>query len=231
MVNPDAAAGSMAKQDGRKTRGSRKKSLVEQVRRLILEDIIQGKIQPGTMLQLSEVAEAHAVSRTPIREALTLLERQGLITAMPYKGYLVKGIEPSDVRDVYLVRRIVEGAATELATSRIDPESLKRLQETRPAQAARMNLEYDQYAHDFHATIMEAAGSERLRMIFENVYNDVRRIQYAGIGNPRPDLIHAEHQAILQAIAYGDAALARVRMEEHIDAIRSRALQSWLAQA
>lgn len=222
------ASAQTTKQDGRKTRGSREESLVESVRRLILEDIIQAKIRPGTMLQLTELADHYEVSRTPVREALTLLERQGLVSALPYKGYLVKGIEPGDVHDLYLVRKVIEGAATELAVSRISPEALERLSREKPEQVDKMTLTYDEYAHGFHRTIIDAAGSPRLLSLFEDVYNDVRRIQYAGIGKPRPDLIHAEHAAILQAMTAGDAEKARQLMEEHIDAIRVRALQSWL---
>jgi DNA-binding GntR family transcriptional regulator len=225
-TNPSSQA--TAKQDGRKTRGSRDESLVESVRRLILEDIIQAKIRPGTMLQLTDLADHYEVSRTPVREALTLLERQGLVAALPYKGYLVKGIEPGDVHDLYLVRKVIEGAATELAVSRISPEALERLSKEKPERVDKMSLTYDEYAHGFHSTIIEAAGSPRLLSLFEDVYNDVRRIQYAGIGKPRPDLIHAEHTAILEAMMAGDSAKARQLMEEHIDAIRVRALQSWL---
>ncbi|MGW3472302.1 GntR family transcriptional regulator [Saccharopolyspora sp. NPDC000995] len=220
--------GSPAKLDGRKTRSSRGESLVEHVRRLILEDIIQLRMQPGTMLQLTELAERYGVSRTPVREALGLLERQGLVAAIAYKGYLVKGIEPGDVRDVYLVRTIVEGAATELAATRISAETLAHLRQASPAQVEKMSLEYDDYAHDFHGAIVAASGSRRLLSVFEDVYNDVRRIQYAGIGNPRPDLIHKEHTAIVDALAEGDAGKARLLMEQHIDAIRVRALESWL---
>lgn len=216
--------------DGRKTRSSRDESLVEHTRRLILEDIIQAKKRPGTMLQLSELAEQYEVSRTPVREALALLERQGLVAALPYKGYLVKGIEPGDVHDVYLVRKVIEGAAIELATNKLSTEALDHLRDARPARVDQMTLEYDEYAQDFHRTIMTAAGSPRLLSIFEDVYNDVRRIQYAGIGNPRPDLIQAEHAAIVEALTAGDAALARKLMEDHIDAIRVRALHSWLAE-
>jgi DNA-binding GntR family transcriptional regulator len=223
-----ASTSATAKQDGRKTRGSRDESLVESVRRLILEDIIQAKIRPGTMLQLTELADHYRVSRTPVREALTLLERQGLVAALPYKGYLVKGIEPGDVHDLYLVRKVIEGAATELAVSRISPEALERLGKEKPESVDKMTLTYDEYAHGFHHTIMEAAGSPRLLSLFEDVYNDVRRIQYAGIGKPRPDLIHAEHAGILEAMTEGDAEKARQLMEQHIDAIRVRALQSWL---
>lgn len=186
------------------------------------------KIMPGTMLQLTELAEHYGVSRTPVREALSLLERQGLVAAIAYKGYLVKGIEPGDVRDVYLVRKVIEGAAAELAAGRLTPEQIEALRGTRPSQQERMTLEYDEYTHDFHRAIVEGCGSPRLLAIFEDVYSDVRRMQYAGIGNPRPDLIHSEHGAVVDALAAGDGKKARALMEEHIDAVRARALETWL---
>jgi GntR family transcriptional regulator, rspAB operon transcriptional repressor len=220
--------GRAARVDGRKTRSSRDESLVEQVRRLILEDIIQARIQPGTMLQLTDLSNLYGVSRTPVREAMTLLERQGLVTAIAYKGYLVKGIEPGDVYDVYLLRKVVEGAATEIAATKISEERLTALRAARPAQVTTMNLDHDEYSHDFHGTIVRASGSKRLVAVFEDIYNDVRRLQYAGIGNPRPDLIYQEHLAILEALTERDGTSARRLMEQHIDAIRARALESWL---
>lgn len=219
-----------AKLDGRKTRNSRGESLVEHVRQLILEDIIQVRMSPGTMLQLTELAERYGVSRTPVREALGLLERQGLVAAIAYKGYLVKGIEPGDVHDVYLVRKTIEGAAAELAATRISAETLAELRQARPAQVQKMTMEYDEYARDFHGTIVSASGSPRLLSVFDDIYNDVRRIQYAGIGNPRPDLIHEEHMAIVDALAAGDTGKSRHLMEQHIDAIRVRALESWIEE-
>lgn len=229
-VETDDTSAKSTRPDGRKTRGARDESLVESVRRLILEDIIQAKIRPGTMLQLTELADLYEVSRTPVREALSLLERQGLVTAIAYKGYLVKGIEPRDVHDVYMVRKVIEGAATEMAVGHFTPEQIEALRNGPPPQRERMTLEYDEYTHDFHRAVVEACGSPRLLAVFEDIYSDVRRMQYAGIGNPRPDLIHDEHSAIVDAIAAGDGAHARRLMEEHIDAVRLRALQSWLDQ-
>ncbi|WP_169747800.1 GntR family transcriptional regulator [Pseudonocardia acaciae] len=214
--------------DGRKTRGSRDESLVEHVRRLVLEDIIQARIKPGTMLQLTDLSNLYGVSRTPVREAMTLLERQGLVTAIAYKGYLVKGIEPGDVHDVYLLRKVIESAATEIAATKITDERLAELRDARPSEVATMNLDHDEYSHDFHGTIVAASGSKRLLAVFEDIYNDVRRIQYAGIGNPRPDLIYQEHLAIVEALTDRDGPRARRLMEQHIDAIRVRALESWL---
>ena len=90
-----------------------------------------------------------------------------------------------------------------------------------------MTLEFDEQNHDFHSTIILAAGSTRLFNTLETVYNDVRRLQYAGIGKPRPDLIHREHVEILEALSRGDGAAARALMGEHIDAMRRRAFEAW----
>lgn len=216
------------KEDGRKTRSSRDTTLVERVRTKILEDIIQGHMVPGSVIQLASLADQYGVSRTPVREALSILERQGLVQAIAYKGYLVRTIEPGDVNDVYFMRRLLEGAAIERATTRISDAALARLREEHPPLADRMTLAYDDYSHDFHRTIVEASGSPRLTAAFENVYNDVRRLQYAGIGSPRPDLIHQEHTGILDAIEARDPQRARKVMEEHIDHIRTRAFERWV---
>lgn len=215
--------------DGRKTRTQRDEPLVVTVRRRILEDIITGVMAPSSIIQLAPLATRYGVSRTPVREALTILEREGLITSVPYKGYLVRPIEPGDVYDVYLLRKTIEGAAAELAVQRLTPATIAELASLRPPQTEQMTLEYDDYAHHFHRTIVAAAGSPRLLASFEGIYNDVRRLQYSGIGNPRPDLIQAEHDQILRAITSGDAAETRRLMEEHIMAIQRRALQSWLS--
>lgn len=218
-----------ARPDGRKTRGARSESLLERVRRLILDDIIRARLRPGEMVQLTALAEQYGVSRTPVREALTLLEREGLVSAIAYKGYLVRSIEPRDVRDIFFMRRLLEGTGIELALDKLTADELTRLRGLKLPNAETMTLEYDNVAHDFHRTIVVAAGSPRLLTAFEALYNDVRRLQYAGIGTPRPDLIHREHGEILDALVAGDGPLARKRMEDHIDQVRARALESWVS--
>lgn len=217
-----------ARRDGRKTRGQREGSLVDEVRQRILDDIITGDMKPSSVVQLGALADRYGVSKTPVREALTALEGQGLITSLPYKGYMVRPVEPSDVYDVYLVRRVIEGAAAEIATDRLAPETLEDLASMRPPQVEKMTLEYDEYAREFHRTIVAASGSTRLLVLFDNIYNDVRRLQYCGIGNPRPDLIHSEHDEIVNALKMRDAAVARRLMEDHISAIQQRAVRDWM---
>ena len=201
---------------------------MDEAQRRILEDIIQGRLRPGSVIQLAGLAEKYGVSRTPVREALALLERQGLVQAIAYKGYLIRSIEPGDVRDVFFMRRLLEGSAAELACKRIEDSTLRRLRELQPPGGDEMTLQHDEYSREFHRTITEATGSPRLIKAFESTYNDVRRLQYAGIGaSRRPDLIHNEHAAILESLEARDPKKARRLMEEHIDLMRTRALEDW----
>lgn len=227
-MSDEASRRGEGKVDGRSDRGLRDESLLESVRRLILEDIIQGVLAPGSMMRLQDLAEKYGVSRTPVREALNLLSREGLVTPIAYKGYVVRPIEPRDVYDTYFMRRVIEGAAAELAAEQMTGEELARLRGLHPPQVSRMTLGYDEYAHDFHHIIVIAAGIPRLTNVFQGVYNDVRRLQYSGIGNPRPDLIQHEHDLIVEALSDHDPGAARRLMEEHLDAVRTRALEQWV---
>jgi DNA-binding GntR family transcriptional regulator len=204
----------------------REESLVERVRSAMLEDIIQVRIQPGPVIQLSSLAERYGVSRTPIREALSILERQGLVQPIAYKGYLVRPIEPGDLRDVFFIRRLLEGAGAELAAERITTEAIKELQALHPPPSKQMTLAYDEYSPRFHLTIAQGAGSRRLVEAFERVYNDVRRLQYAGIRTPRPDLIEREHLKILEAL---NSAIQRLLADSWKNTSTTSALGRWRA--
>ncbi len=225
---PDPAA---VRLDGRKTRGARDESLVSQVRLVILDDLIQGRIKPGTVIRVPDIAARCRVSRTPVREALTLLVHEGVVTSIPYKGYLVREISPAEVNDVFFMRRLIEPAAAEMAAQLMESDQLERLLDEagrHPPPSSAMTLEYDTVSHDFHRTIIAATRSTRLLTAFEGIYSDVRRLQSVTMGTPRPDLIHAEHLGILDALTRHDGAAARALMEEHIDAIRKRAFEAWV---
>lgn len=228
---PSSSPSAPVREDGRKTRNMRDESLVEQVRRMVLDDIIRGRLEPGSVVRLPAIAERCKVSRTPVREALSLLAREGVVSSIPYKGYLVREISPGDVNDVFFMRRIIEPAAADLAARLIEPSEIARLREDiashNPSSAA-MTLEDDEHAHDFHRTIIAATRSPRLLTTFEAVYNDVRRLQSITMGKPRPDLVDHEHLGILDALSDGDGNAARLLMEQHVDAMRKRAFEAWV---
>src|SRR5690625_1524254 len=136
-----AGSDSFSRPDGRRTRSERSMTLMEYVRGRLLEDIIQGHIKPGEMVQLGKLAESYEVSRTPVREALALLEHEGVVHAIAYKGYLIRPIAPRDVQDIFFMRRVLETAAIEVATRRLSAESLTRSRSMRLPDGDTMTLE------------------------------------------------------------------------------------------
>ncbi len=193
------------------------------VRERILRDIASGVLRLGTMVQLSVLAERYGVSRTPVREAMSLLERDGLVVSLPQKGFLLRGIEPGEVQDINVVRRAVEGAAAGLAASRMGPKVVEQLAATTNEASPGPD-----HCHPFHRAVVQTSGSARLLQLFEEMYVDVRRLAYAGLPSCPEDLVRAEHRAVLNALVRGEAGAARVEMETHLDAVRARLVRSWL---
>ena len=154
------------------------------------------------------------------------LQDEGLVEALPYRGYMVSEIDLGEINEIYYMRHLIEGAMSELAATHITEEELKTLTRLSAPETVVMNLEYDTYARSFHSTIAKASRNTRLEDAFKRTYNDMRRLQYAGIGRPRPDEITHEHEAILDALRSHDADKARQLMEDHIDSIRNRALST-----
>lgn len=225
---PDEGPERPGRQAGRGGPTRRDGNLLEVVRGRILEDLASGRMQPDSVVQLATLAERYGVSRTPVREALAVLEREGFVTTLPYKGYLLRRMEPGDVHDIHLARRAIEGPAAAIAATRMCPAAVDRLTASHPTDVATMSSDFDRYAYDFHHAILETTGSPRLMALFQSTYNDVRRLRYARIAAPRPVETHAEHEEILLALVRGDADAARERMEAHISAIRQRTLRDWL---
>jgi DNA-binding GntR family transcriptional regulator len=96
---------------------------------LLVEAVLNGKYKPGQCLVESKLAAELGVSRTPVREALTQLEHEGLVQLIPNKGALVTGITHKDIQDIYTIRMMIEGLAARWAAEHIEEEELKELQE------------------------------------------------------------------------------------------------------
>ena len=99
-------------------------SLADQVFMKLEGDIIQGIYPKGEILTELRLVEQLGVSRTPVREAFRQLELEGLIQIVPNKGAYVTGITKKDVRDIYMIRSLLEGLCARWATEHITPEQM-----------------------------------------------------------------------------------------------------------
>jgi DNA-binding GntR family transcriptional regulator len=132
------------------------------------EAILTGSLPPGSRLRAEPLAERLRTSRTPVREALILLAREGLVDIEPRRGAVVRSFDAADLLDLYDVRALIEPYAARRAATRIDDASLERLRELCTLAEARGAADdaavEDQVAlnEEFHRIIIDAAQSPRL---------------------------------------------------------------------
>jgi DNA-binding GntR family transcriptional regulator len=105
-----------------------RKSLGEHVFESLKHSIIRGKISPGEWLVESHIAETLGISRTPVREAIHKLEREGLIERQPRGGFTVLGLDRDDIEETFGIRSVLEGYAARLAAVKHEAQELKDLE-------------------------------------------------------------------------------------------------------
>jgi DNA-binding GntR family transcriptional regulator len=201
----------------------------ERVYGRLRQDLLTLALRPGSVIVETDIARRFRVSRTPVREALTLLQRDGLVEAMPRRGYLVSSVTMSDVRDLFELRVALEGAAAELAATRITPEELQHLDMlTKPPQALLREVK-DQpnrktmetlldYNREFHMTIARASRNPRLVTLIERVLDDMMRMIASGY-------FADEHGDIVEAFRGGDPQRARTAVVNHVLMTQERVLK------
>jgi GntR family transcriptional regulator, rspAB operon transcriptional repressor len=215
--------------DGRSLEGRRSGGLTERVRAHVYEQIVSGKLKPGSIIQIANIAHELEVSRTPVREALLALQQAKLLSVVPNQGFLIRPISLTDVRDIFMMRGLLEGATTERAAERIGQDDVARLSEINDQARARADLghydmAFDQACYDFHRTIAVLSGSERLLSAVTEIFDDYRRLQTVGVNPPDPTIVVDQHDAICQALAEGNPQAARSQMGDHIETLRQRAV-------
>jgi GntR family transcriptional regulator, vanillate catabolism transcriptional regulator len=204
--------------------------LVDQVAAHLREGILGGELPSGTPLIQEELAEKLGVSRTPLREAFRILERDGLVRSSPRSNtVLVAEFTDEDVTELYQIREVLDGLAARLAATRHPANSdlvqLARYVTQMSNSIRPFNTPRYLQAHvAFHLGIVELSGNKRLRQQ-EPVFRISAQMLYGRLSTnvERLERSNEEHQQILDAIAAGDGARAEKVARQHI----KRALAAW----
>jgi DNA-binding GntR family transcriptional regulator len=198
---------------------------------LLREAIIRGELAPGTRLVLEELSQRYNVSMTPIREAFSLLESEGLIAQSPHKGAVVTGMDREDLLELYAIRSAVEQLATLHGVPRLTKDDLMAMGGLLDA------LELFEGSRDgfldidkqFHRVVYRAAGSQRWLETIETLWQRSRRYMLAStLVSGAVASLHADHRAILQACHERDAARAAVTIRDHLKHSEERLLGEWV---
>lgn len=195
--------------------------LAEVVYRNLRRAIIRGELAQGSMVSETEVARHLAVSKTPVREALTRLAHEGLLTTTPHKGALVTSLAREDVEEIYRVRMQLEGLAARMAAERRTEGHAKTLaaivEELEVATAARDAEALRGRYVLLHQAIWQASRTRRLPALLLSLQDYVEMSRLSLFFEPSGlEVGLEEHARVVRAIVAGDPEGAERAMVEHI---------------
>lgn len=186
------------------------------------EAILNGHFEPGEKLDQDLIAAELQVSRTPIREALKVLETEGFIEIRSYRGAYITQVTHQDIRDVYEIRRLIEAEIVRQATPVI-PESVldeldRQLKEDLIALESGVSAQHFGTDQLFHETLAGYCQNKLFMEILDKMNNRIIRVRGFALHQPGTHLFksHEEHDAILKAIRIRDADLASKLMSQHL---------------
>jgi len=187
--------------------------------------ILNGLYLPGASLVEATIAEELGTSRTPVREAIRELGREGLVEIAPHKGAKVKVLSSDDLLDIFDIKIRVEGLCAASAARRSGPATAVRLFKAAAAMesAAQSNNRqaYLQADEEYHHAIYEGAKSERACHIVEGLNAQWHRMRQGMAAiESRMQTGAEEHRRIAAAIESGNAELAETAMREHLEQLR-----------
>lgn len=185
------------------------------------EAILKGELQPGERLMELQLASKLGVSRTPIREAIRMLEQEGLAVTMPRKGAEVARMTLKDMEDVLEVREALDELAARIACAKINDEQLENLKSIRDEFKKSLDSgDVKKIAEEdvrFHDAIYEATDNAKLIALTNNIREQMYRyrVEYLKDQNNYPILI-AEHDAIVNALEQRDKEMVTAEMHTHV---------------
>ncbi len=205
--------------------GAPRHNLTERIYAELKRNIFDFQLLPGDRFTESEIAHRVAASRTPVREALTRLQREGFVEVGFRSGWQVKPFDLGQYEQLYDVRLVLEQAAVRRLCLMEAAPALAELKQVWLAPAHERIREADALCareQDFHEQLVAAAGNTEMARIHHDVnqrLSIVRRIEL--IEHPRIDAIYEEHARMLQAVLDRDAEQAQQLLAAHTETSKS----------
>ena len=169
--------------------------------------IIAGRLKPGERIRERELVSLLGVSRSPLREAIRILETEGLITSLAYRGARVSELSATDLHDMLHVRIMLESFAARLSIERLDDRALQAMQEQverarAPGYQVDLQANFD-LGLEFHDLLVGACGNRKVVQLHENLKRHQTRYQHFAFARLGRDVRaldeHAEMVALLRA--------------------------------
>jgi DNA-binding GntR family transcriptional regulator len=191
-------------------------SLKDAAAAYLREQILTGRLTPGTKVDQDEISETLGMSRLPVREALIELAQESLIDAVPRRGAFVARLERADIIDHYRIFALVAGLAASRAATALTEEQLAELASVNASFVAATNPEAQaQWNHEFHRIINRAGGSRRLASVLALLSRSLP-VRYFEFAPNWAETSARHHSRILTALEERDAHEAQRLMEHHV---------------
>jgi DNA-binding GntR family transcriptional regulator len=209
-------------------------NLAEQVRQAIVSEIASGKLKPGERIIQEQIAQELGVSRQPVQQALLLLKNQGVLRDAAGRGLLVTSLDPTQVRQMYDMRAVIEGLAFRKAAEN-NPERAKKLG---PAliqngrKSVKSGLVAQMIAADikFHDFIYALSDNPLIAPAMQVQWTNTQRVMGEVLmRDETPRDIWDQHEALLKAVMAGDGAAAEALARQHITQAADFMINSLLA--
>ena len=198
------------------------KSLMTVVLDTIRRRILTGEFRPGQKINESEIAVNLGISRSPVREAFRILERDGLITTLPRKGSYITDISLKDLEELFEIRKILECYALDCIKKRAK-KSQEKIQSMIKELDRNLLKKHDPLSviSGFHYNLVELSNNSRLIELYKILEVSLRRywLIYHSENGQR-DISFEHHQEILNILKKGDYAGTKTLLKKHIHYVK-----------
>lgn len=202
------------------------------------QDILSTRLAPGDTLSEAATATRLGLGKAPVRAALARLAEEGLVQAVPRRGWIVSLVTIRDIHEVFDLRLLLEPEAARRAAlnplARADAAALARLDAVCAAgyrpEAAETALDFLSANRAFHVAVAELSGNVRLARQIGRLLDESTRMLVLGLRRrDRSGEMAHEHRALIAALAAGDAEGAAGRMQAQVAASRDMVLAALTA--
>lgn len=195
--------------------------MVEKIVEALKQKIFDFQLLPGDRFSETEVAKTMNVSRTPVREALFQLQKEGFVEVLFRSGWQIKPIDFTTLKELYDLRILLENHAIEqLCTQDSRNRLVEHLSVLWPLEGTMLNTDPHLIARldeQFHTALVESLTNKQMLLLHHSITERIRIIRRLDFSLPlRVEATYREHGAILKAISTGNANQAKELLTKHI---------------
>ncbi|MBT4268889.1 MAG: GntR family transcriptional regulator [Deltaproteobacteria bacterium] len=206
-------------------------NLKDQIYEIIRDMILRRDINPGEKIVEDDLSKQIGVSRTPLREALSRLENEGIVKIIPRRGAFVSELSKTTIIEVLQIREVLEGLVTRLAAENMTKKILGQLKASldyikdTPDEPEHL-IKFTHADEKFHSILLTASKNQMLQNFMSNINMHLQfiRIRTVVIPNRAKKTVN-EHYMILDAIEQKNIEKAEELMRQHITSVRDYAIQ------